>query len=110
MAVSPPRVRSILFLPSSHRQCRQCLSLQISRIDKWLARGSRIDLLVGKQEDTITEIYVFRGSTGHAEMVTDDKSGKKLPSHPFGEWVFSRTIDVVTGTRLTGGVDCRQVL
>ena len=33
-AVSPPRIRSILFLPSSHRQCRQCLSLQISRIDK----------------------------------------------------------------------------
>ena len=58
----------------------------------------------------MTELYVFRGTTGHAEMVTDDKNGKKLPSHPFGEWVFSRTINVVTGTRLTGGVDCRQVL
>ena len=58
----------------------------------------------------MTELYVFRGTTGHAEMVTDDKSGKKLPSHPFGEWVFSRTINVVTGTRLTGGVGCGQVL
>ena len=58
----------------------------------------------------MTELYVFRGTTGHAEMVTDDKNGKKLPSHPFGEWVFSRTINVVTGTRLTGGVNCAQVL
>ena len=58
----------------------------------------------------MTELYVFRGTTGHAEMVTDDKNGKKLPSHPFGEWIFSRTINVVTGTCLTGGVDCRQVL
>jgi hypothetical protein len=48
----------------------------------------------------MTELYVFRGTTGHAEMVTDDKSGKKLPSHPFGEWVFSRTINVVTGPAL----------
>jgi len=44
----------------------------------------------------MTELHVFRGTTGHAEMVTDDKSGKKLPSHSFGEWVFSRTINVVT--------------
>jgi hypothetical protein len=58
----------------------------------------------------VTELYVFRGTTGHAEMVTDDKSGKKLPSHSFGEWVFSRTINVETQTRLTGGVDCGQVL
>ena len=57
----------------------------------------------------MTELYVFRGTTGHAEMVTDDKSGKKLPSHSFGEWVFSRTINVGTETRLTGGVDCGQV-
>ena len=40
----------------------------------------------------MTELYVFRGANGHAEMATDDKNGKKLPSHPFGEWVFSRTI------------------
>jgi hypothetical protein len=53
---------------------------------------------------------VFRGTTGHAEMVTDDKSGKKLPSHSFGKWVFSRTINVVTKTRLTGGGECGQVL
>ena len=24
----------------------------------------------------MTELYVFRGTTRHAEMVTDDKSGK----------------------------------
>jgi hypothetical protein len=42
----------------------------------------------------MTELYVFRGTTGHAEMVTDDKSGKKLPPHAFGQWVFSRTINV----------------
>ena len=58
----------------------------------------------------MTELYVFRGTTGNAEMVTDDKSGKKLPQHPFGEWVFSRTITVATETRLIGGVDCHQVL
>ncbi len=58
----------------------------------------------------MTELYVFRGTTGNAEMVTDDKSGKKLPRHPFGQWVFSRTIVVATETRLIGGVDCRQVL
>ena len=55
-------------------------------------------------------LYVFRGTTGNAEMVTDDKSGNKLPRHPFGEWVFSRTIAVAAETRLIGGVDCRQVL
>ena len=58
----------------------------------------------------MTELYVFRGTAGNAEMVTDDKSGKKLPSHSFGKWVFSRTINVVTKTRLTGGGECGQVL
>jgi hypothetical protein len=27
------------------------------------------------------ELYVFRGTAGKAEMITDDKSGKKLPPH-----------------------------
>ena len=58
----------------------------------------------------MTELYVFRGTTGHAEMVTDDKSGKKLPPHSFGEWVFSRTINVAGETHLMGGVNCAQVL
>src|SRR5271163_4664285 len=40
MAVSPPRIRSILFLPSSHRQCRQCLSLQIRSYGQWIAASS----------------------------------------------------------------------
>ena len=43
-------------------------------------------------------------------MVTDDKSGKKLPPHSFGEWVFSRTINVAGETRLIGDVNCTQVL
>ena len=55
----------------------------------------------------MTELYVFRGTTGHAEMVTDDKSGKKLPPHSFGEWVFSRTINVAGETHLMGGVQLR---
>ena len=58
----------------------------------------------------MTELHVFRGTTGHAEMVTDDKSGKKLPRHSFGEWVFSRTINVAGETRLIGDVNCTQVL
>ena len=52
----------------------------------------------------------IRGTTGHAKMVTDDKSGKKLPPHSFGEWVFSRTINVAGETHLRGGVNCTQVL
>jgi hypothetical protein len=58
----------------------------------------------------MTELYVFRGTTGHAEMVTDDKSGKKLPPHSFGEWVFSRTVNVAGETHLMGGVNCAKVL
>jgi hypothetical protein len=58
----------------------------------------------------MTELYVFRGTTGRAEMVTDDKSGKKLPPHSFGEWVFSRTINVAGETHLVGRVNCAQVL
>ena len=53
----------------------------------------------------MTELYVFRGTAGKAEMVTDDKSGKKLPPHSFGKWVFSRTIVVASETRLVGGVE-----
>ena len=58
----------------------------------------------------MTELYVFRGTVGNAETVTVDKSGVKLPPHPFGNWVFSRTIDFNADTRLIGGADCRQVL
>ncbi len=58
----------------------------------------------------MTELYVFRGTVGNAETVTDDKSGVKLPPHPFGNWVFSRTIDFSADTRLIGGADCGQVL
>ena len=58
----------------------------------------------------MTELYVFRGTVGNAETVTDDKSGKKLPPHPFGHWVFSRTIVFNPETRLVGGGDCSEVL
>src|ERR1700722_488044 len=100
MAVSPPRIRSISFLPSSHRQCRQYLSLKIRRIDKGSHAAPVSDVLGRKQHGPMTELYVFRGTTGHAEMVTDDKSGKELPPHSFGEWVFSRTINVAGETHL----------
>jgi hypothetical protein len=63
-----------------------------------------------KQESRMTELYVFRGTTGHAEMVTDDKSGKKLPPHAFGQWVFSRAINVAGEMHLKGGFNCAQVL
>jgi hypothetical protein len=51
------------------------------------ARAAPISLLLlsGKLQGPMTELYLFRGTTGHAEMVTDDKSGKKLPPHSFGE-------------------------
>ena len=61
----------------------------------------------------MTELYVFRGTTGHAEMVTDDNSGKKLPPHAFGRWVFSRAINVAGETHLKGGFTahrCSQML
>src|ERR1700722_19686482 len=108
MAVSPSRIRSISFLPSSHRQCRQCLRLKIRRIDTGSHAAPASDVLGRKHLGPMTELYVFRGTTGHAETVTDDKSGKKLPSHSFGELVFSRTINVVTKTRLTVASTARR--
>jgi hypothetical protein len=82
------------------------------KADELLARASRSPprVLGVKQEAPMTELYVFRGTTGHAEMVTDDKSGKKLPPHSFGEWVFSRTINVAGETLLIGDANCAQVL
>jgi len=50
----------------------------------------------------MTELYLFRGACGKAQMITDDRSGKKLPPHPFGQWVFSKPINVDAGTRLRG--------
>jgi hypothetical protein len=58
----------------------------------------------------MTELYEFRGTSGHAETVMDDKSGKKLPPHAFGRWVFSRTINVAGETHLKDGFNCAQVL
>lgn len=47
--------------------------------------------------------YVFRGTTGTAQMVTDDKTGAKLPPHPVGSWVFSRELDLKPGEHRIGG-------
>jgi hypothetical protein len=67
-------------------------------------------MLSGKQGSaTMTELYLFQGTCGKAQMVTDDKSGSKLPPHPFGKWVFSKAINVVPGTRLLGA-DTDQLL
>jgi hypothetical protein len=57
----------------------------------------------------MTELYLFGGTCGKAQMITDDKSGKKLPPHPFGEWVFSKPIDVTPATHLLG-YDASQLL
>lgn len=50
----------------------------------------------------MAEFYVFMGTTGTAQMVTDDRSGKKLPPHPAGEWVFFKTININPGDHLIG--------
>jgi hypothetical protein len=50
----------------------------------------------------MVDLHVFRWTPGNAQIVTDDKSGKKLPPHPSGKWVFSKTIDVQAGQHLIG--------
>ena len=50
----------------------------------------------------MAKYYVFRGTTGSAQMVTDDKTGAKLPKHPSGSWVFSKVIDIEPGQHLIG--------
>jgi hypothetical protein len=32
----------------------------------------------------MAKYYVFKGSTGTAQVVTDDNTGSKLPKHPVG--------------------------
>ena len=50
----------------------------------------------------MSNYYVFKGTTGTALMVTDDKTGGKLPKHPFGEWVFDRELDLKPGEERIG--------
>ena len=64
----------------------------------------------GSKETMMTKLYVFQGTCGKAQMVTDDKSGNKLPPHAFGKWVFSKTTNIEVGTRLVGAADATQLL
>jgi hypothetical protein len=50
----------------------------------------------------MAKYYVFRGMTGTAEMVTDDRTGAKLPKHPVGSWVFSKEIYLEPGEHRIG--------
>jgi len=51
----------------------------------------------------MTKYYMFRGSTGTAQMVTDDRTGAKLPKHPVGAWIFSRELELKPGGHSPGG-------
>jgi hypothetical protein len=50
----------------------------------------------------MAKYYVFHGTTDSAQMITDHKSGKKLPEHPVGSWVFAKEIDIQPGQHLIG--------
>jgi hypothetical protein len=50
----------------------------------------------------MAKYYMFRGTTGTAMMVTDDKSGAKLPKHPVGKWVFMKEAKLTLGTKKLG--------
>jgi hypothetical protein len=45
---------------------------------------------------------MFRGTTGTAAMVTDDRSGDKLPKHPVGDWVFLKEVELIPGAKTIG--------
>lgn len=54
----------------------------------------------------MSQYYVFRGTTGTAQMVTDDGTGAKLPKHPVGFWLFSKQIELRPGeTRIGASSD-----
>ena len=50
----------------------------------------------------MAKYYVFVGTTGTAQVVTDDRTGSKLPPHPYGQWKFSREIDLKPGEHRIG--------
>jgi hypothetical protein len=50
----------------------------------------------------MSKYYVFKGTTGTALMVTDDKTGVKLPKHPVGDWVLDRELDLKPGESRIG--------
>jgi hypothetical protein len=57
-------------------------------------------------EAIMTKYYVFKGTTGTGQAITDDKLGTKLPQRQFGEWVFSRELELKPGeNRIGAGSD-----
>jgi hypothetical protein len=58
----------------------------------------------------MAKYHIFRGTTGTAVMVTDDKTGTKLPKHPVGRWVYFRSIDLERGDGARIGASSDQVI
>jgi hypothetical protein len=58
----------------------------------------------------MAKYYVFHGTTGTAVMVTDDKTGAKLPKHPVGSWVYSREVELNRGEQGTIGASSDEVI
>jgi hypothetical protein len=58
----------------------------------------------------MSQYYIFQGTTGTAMMVTDDKTGAKLPKHPVGSWVFMKNIDLKPGSTGTIGSSHNEVI
>jgi len=54
--------------------------------------------------------YLFTGSKGTAVMVTDDRTGAKLPKHPAGWWVYSRQVDLGRGASGNIGRSADEVI
>ena len=50
----------------------------------------------------MAKYYVFKGSTGTAQVVTDDNTGSRLPKHPVGYWIFSKELDLKSGENRIG--------
>ena len=47
--------------------------------------------------------YIFRGTTGTAQIVTSDKTGANLPKHSVGSWKFFREVELNRGSSGTIG-------
>jgi hypothetical protein len=58
----------------------------------------------------MTKYYIFKGTTGTAMMVTDDKTGKKLPKHPVGEWGLLKEVELTPGSKGTIGTSHDEVI
>ena len=58
----------------------------------------------------VAKYYFFEGTTGTALMVTDDKTGSKLPKHPVGSWVYLKDIELTPGSKGTVGESHDEVI